>query len=163
MTSVCQWHNGKCLYVSVSVCVCVIPLVLFQVEFRVLVWKDTLQVTRYSFDFVIFFLLVVELSNHVFWTLLPGFFLVSVVWDFSLTDFPPLCGVLAFWLFHPLSHSLSHSLSESEHTHRLDTGNRIPLCEGEVNFICKFQVLWTINYWSVNPLINNWMIRGLGY
>ncbi len=25
MTSVCQWHNGKCVYVSVSVSVCVIP------------------------------------------------------------------------------------------------------------------------------------------
>ena len=37
MTSVCQWRNGKCVYVSVSVSVCVIPLALFQVEFRVLV------------------------------------------------------------------------------------------------------------------------------
>jgi hypothetical protein len=35
MTSVCQY--GKCVYVSVSECVCVIPLALFQVEFRVLV------------------------------------------------------------------------------------------------------------------------------
>ncbi len=34
ITSVCQWHNGKCVYVSVSECVCVIPVDLFQVEFR---------------------------------------------------------------------------------------------------------------------------------
>lgn len=40
MTSVCQWHNGKCVYVSVSVCVCVIPVDPFQVEFRVIVWPN---------------------------------------------------------------------------------------------------------------------------
>ncbi len=27
----------------------------------------------------------------------------------------------------------------------------------------KFQILWTINYWSAKPLINNWLIRGLAY
>jgi hypothetical protein len=26
MESVCPWHNGKCVYVRVSVCVCVIPV-----------------------------------------------------------------------------------------------------------------------------------------
>ena len=33
----CQWHNVKCVYVSVSECVCVIPVYPFQVEFRVIV------------------------------------------------------------------------------------------------------------------------------
>ena len=28
MTSVCRWHNGQCVYVSVSECVCVIPIPL---------------------------------------------------------------------------------------------------------------------------------------
>ncbi len=37
MTSVCQWRNGKFVYVSVSECVYVIPLTIFQDEFRVFV------------------------------------------------------------------------------------------------------------------------------
>jgi hypothetical protein len=41
--SVCPWHNGKCAYVRVSVCVCVIPVALFQVEFRVLVYPTSRQ------------------------------------------------------------------------------------------------------------------------
>jgi hypothetical protein len=121
---VCQWHHGNFVYVSL--CVCVIPLTLFQVEFRVIVLSTSTNLTSYrpgshvsylESYFVVFhhtdthisvFFLAIDLFLHnkqkilisrrgySWWT----------DWDSWITDFPPTCWVALVFLSVPPSHTL---------------------------------------------------------
>jgi hypothetical protein len=186
---VCQWHNGKCVYVSVSVCVCVIPLGLFQVEYRVLVYHTSRQSrwcpewTETSDRFPTpdagscwhFCLLhplphclshslstfpvsqqSASLSRCLFTScsgLFPSFFEDFFSWpSFLVREDLNLCRCVMLYVSRILTSTDVYCC-----TYREDTGNRLPLCEDEVDFILsssKSYLLSTIEKSSLLSIVD---------